>query len=315
MWRDWTTHKHKETKFFAEVMANIAADRLVSEQVSSVLARARQEGLLVQLFSRLGEDHFRRMLGFLYAVVGGSVHLSEIEELRRNKIFWGEIDEVEEIMKEKAASLEVFVLTCELARLETERPSVLQIVRDRHRRVFENLAKAFRLSPEDTEDVLHLVILYERVIYEFSRGPSRPTYEYLVKYCGRRGRDTDDFLDLLLAAVFLSAVVGAQLDPAVFFNFLSAERIYSPERTSSRLRQREEKKKKIERARLRQAGLDGTALMKLLEMKPGPEFGKILAAVQAFARGEAATPEVSAGVRAELMKRTQKFRSEPPSRN
>lgn len=308
MWRDWTTHKHKETKFLSGITASIAADRLINERVSAILTKARQERSFVQLFSRLGEDHFRRMFSFLYAVVGGDVHLSEIEELGGNKMFWGEIDEVEEIMKEKAASLEVFILAHELGKLEVEHFYAHQIVKKEYRAVLQKLAEDFRLSPEDAEEVFHLVILHEKAIYDFSRGPSGPTYEYLVKYCERYGRDADDFLDLLLAAVFLSAAVGAELDSMVFFNFLSAERVYSPERKSGRLRQREEKRKKIERARLREAGLDGKALMELLGMKPGLEFGKMLAAVHAFAKGEGELPKLPAA-ETELLRRVSYFRT------
>jgi hypothetical protein len=48
--------------------------------------------------------------------------------------------------------------------------------------------------------------------------------------------------------------------------------------------------------------------MKLLNMKPGPEFGKILAAVQALARGEGQMPDgVPIEYRNKLMERIQKF--------
>lgn len=309
MWRDWTTHQHKETVFLTEVMDEVLADRQINDQVSAVLEKTRAEKTLARLFSSLASGHIRLMLGFLYAVVNGKIHLSDIEELKRDKIFFGETDEVEETMKEKVASLEVFILAHDLGKLETEYSYAHQIVKKEYREVLQRMTEEFRLSPEDAEDVFHLIILHEKIIHNFFFEPSRPTYEYLVKYCEKYGRDADDFLDLLLAAVFLDAVIGAKLDPKVFFNFLSAERLHTPERSVSRLQQQAEKKKKAERIRLREAGLDGNELMKLFGMKPGPEFGKMLAAIHAFARGEAVFPEVPDGVRVELLNRVQRFKT------
>lgn len=263
---------------------------------------------LARLFSVLPSDYLSDMLGFLYAVVDGKVHLAEIEELRRNKMFWGEIDEVEETMKEKVASLEVFILAHALGKLETERGYSHQIVKKEYRVVLQKLAEDFRLTTEDTEDVFHLIILHETIIEKFFQEPSRSTYEYLVRHCQKYGRDADDFLDLLLAAVFLVAVIGTRSDAKVIFNFLLAERTHSPARGAARLQRQAEKKKKTEQARLRAAGLDGNDLMKLLDMKPGPEFGKMLAAVQAFARGEVEVPKIEPVIQKELLNRAQKFR-------
>lgn len=278
MWRDWTTHQPKETVFLDEVV-----DRSIGR---------------LQL-----------LLDFLRAVVEEKIHLAEIEELRREKMFLGEIDEVEETMKEKIASLEVFVLTHELGKSEVEHGYSHQIVKKDYRTILEKTAEDFRLPPEDTEDVFHLILLHEKVFEDFSRAPSKATYDFLVRYCQKYGRDADDFLDLLLAVVLLLGVVDRKSELKAFFNFLSAERVHSPDRSAVRLQAQAEKKKKAERARLREAGLDGNELMKLLDMKPGPEFGKMLAAIHAFARGEAEAPEVAAGIKTELFNRAVKFRS------
>jgi hypothetical protein len=308
MWRDWTTHKHHETKFLSEVLAETVGGVEISKLAAAALEKVRGRRLCGRFLRQFGEERLTRALGFLYAVIEGKIHLSEIEELRREKMFWGEIDEVEETMKEKIASLEVFVLVRELGRLESEHGFAHQFVKKEYRAVLDRLAEDFRLTIEDTEDVLHLILLHEKIIHAFSRDPNRSVYEYLVRHCQKYGRDTDDFLDLFLAAIFLVTVVEVDVGPKVFFNFLAAERLLAPDRNALRLQQRLEKKKKAEQKRFREVGLDGAGLMKLLNMKPGPEFGKILAAVQALARGEGQMPDgVPIEYRNKLMERIQKF--------
>lgn len=312
MWRNWTTHQHKETMFLSEIKDVILDDNQIEKQITEVLDKVRVDKIMARLFSTLPLENFRLRLGFLYAVVGAKIHLADIEEIKRNKVFFGEIDETEETMKEKVASLEVFILAHELGKLETNRFYAHQIVKKEYRGVLSKLADKFRLTPDDIEDVFHLIILHEKAVEDFSRGPVKATYEYLEKYCQKYGRDADDFLDLLLSAVFLSTVIDAELLSKVFFNFLSAERQHAPERNVARLNRQTERNKKNEQARWREVGLDGKDLMKLLEMKSGPEFGKLLVAIQVFAKGEGEMPKVSVEVETELLSRIQKFVIKPP---
>jgi len=95
----------------------------------------------------------------------------------------------------------------------------------------------------------------------------------------------------------------------VCFNFLSAERHHAPERGAARLLRQTEKKKRAEQIRWHEAGLAGDDLMKLLNMKPGPEFGRLLASIHAFAKGEAEAPEMSAEVKSKILNRVTTFRS------
>jgi hypothetical protein len=308
MWRNWLTHQFKETRFLAEVTAAVFADQQINRLVSEVLERIRTDKKMPR-FSSWPTEKLFSSLGFLYAVVDGKVHLSEIEELRREKIFLGEVEEAEEIMKEKVASLEVFLLTSSFDCSEKENSRPCSIVKTEKRAVLQRLAEVFRLSADESEDVFHLILLYERVTAGFSQAPARSLFEYLVRACQKYGRDADDFLDLLLAAVFLAAVIGENRGPQMFFNFLSAERTFSLERSAARRQRQAEKGRRAEQARLRQAGLDGTALMTLFKMKPGPEFGQCLAAIQAFARGEGELSGVPEVLRGEIISRIIKFKS------
>jgi len=309
MWRNWTTHQHKETVFLSEVKDIILADNQIEKQITEVLDKVRVNKIMNRLFSTLPLKNFKLRLGFLYAVVGAKIHLADIEEIKRNKVFFGEVDEAEETMKEKVASLEVFILAHELGKLETNRSYAHQIVKKEYREVLSKLADKFRLTSDDIEDVFHLIILHEKVVEDFSQAPAKATYEYLEKYCQKYGRDADDFLDLLLSAVLLSTVIDVELLSKVFFNFLSAERQHAPERSVARLGRRAERNKKSEQAKWREAGLDGKDLMKLLGVKPGPEFGKLLAAIHTFVKGEGTMPKVAVEVETEILKRMLKFRS------
>jgi len=95
----------------------------------------------------------------------------------------------------------------------------------------------------------------------------------------------------------------------VCFNFLSAERHHAPERGAARLLRQTEKKKRAEQTRWHEAGLAGDDLMKLLNMKPGPEFGKLLASIHTFAKGESEVTEISPEVKRKILNRVMKFRS------
>jgi len=60
--------------------------------------------------------HLRLMLMSLYAVLDGRLHLIDIEELRRLKGYEGELEELEEHLKEYAALYEAFVLCHDAAK-------------------------------------------------------------------------------------------------------------------------------------------------------------------------------------------------------
>jgi len=407
MWREWVNHKRGQSEFLEDAIKRVIPRSLKgagnfstpsltlpqggredsflrslkgSENFCPQSADAHAEGPVV-------EDHLRQMFSILTAVVEGELHLCDIEELRRLKGFDGEIDEIEETIKEKAASLEVFILCHDLGKPETihflaregsegmskklhtplnhaweldnknrakaielynkeykkfaatfleASPEEIQtaflsthqveitypgyahaIAGPRWREVLNQTAEKYRLSPEDTEDIFHVILLHEKVLQDFSLTSKPAVYDHLIKYTLKYGRDADDFLDLVLAAVFLEVCAsphltahGINYDLSPVINFLSSEHEALPGKREIRQKKKKEKKLKIEREKFRQAELDGNDLMKLFNMKPSKEFGKLLIEVQAFAKNEKGLPEgVPVAIREELFKRVEKFRS------
>ncbi len=71
------------------------------------------------------EDHLRIALTVLYGLIEGDIHLLDIEEFRRLKGYEGEIQELEDTLKEYAALFEVFVLCHDTAKWATVSFSVL----------------------------------------------------------------------------------------------------------------------------------------------------------------------------------------------
>jgi len=399
MWRNWSSHKRGESEFLAEAVgwvrtltpafAGLRTGKPALPQGGRELnfllgcpqsADTHAEGSAV-------EDHLKLMLQVLFAVVNGELHLADIEELRRLKGFEGELDEIEETMKEKVASLEAFILCHDLGKPETirfeardgsigaslgfnesvssvwnqdkkSRQKLIEKYNQEYKKFAlsmegvepEEIQAAFssshqisisypgyaeaiahpdlrselsrvceekRLTPEDSDDVFHLILLHEKVVRDFSLDLNISAYDHLIKYTIKHRRDADDFLDLLLAAIFLEVVAsprrsahGIYFDLLPVINFLVTEHETVPEKREERLKQKKEKQLKIERQLFREAKLDGNDLMVLFGLKPSREFGQLLLAIQDFARGEAAAPSgVPLVVREELFKRIERFRA------
>lgn len=390
MWREWSTNQRKNSEFLAEAVERVSSTlpspltplpkgegKVCSIQNCPQSADTHAEGPVV-------EDHLRLMQRVLEAVIQGDLHLGDIEEFRRLKNFTGEFDEIEETIKEKAASLEVFILSHDWGKPETIcfsahegsegagkgfHDSLAEVLTrdnknrnqkiERYNQEFQKFSKVFknkkeahaaflsshqisisyhgyaqavahpkfrekltelgnqyRLTIEETEDVFHLIILHEKTVTSFSFNPSLAAHNHLVKYAAKYGRDADDFLDLLLAAVFLEICAtprfkahGIFFDTATVTNFLISEHESLPNKRQSRLKKRQEKKLKSEREKFRVAKLDGNDLMKLFNMKPCREFGKLLAEAQTFAKNQGALPnDIPEEAKEELFKRVEKFR-------
>ncbi|MFH1252988.1 MAG: hypothetical protein V1664_01500 [Candidatus Uhrbacteria bacterium] len=397
MWREWSTHQRKNSEFLSEAVERVRtptpavaglwrAQPGPSPRVGGEVFLLCPQSADTHAEGPLVEDHLQLMRQVLLAVVEGKLHLGDIEEFRRLKGFAGEFDEIEETIKEKAASLEVFILCHDLGKPETicfaahegsegankgfhdslsdilthdNKNRTVKIKRynqeykkfvttfdsseeayaaflsshqisisypgyaaaiaqPKFREALTKISLEFRLTAEDTEDVFHLILLHEKVLNDFLSKASSAAYNHLIKYALKYGRDTDDFLDLLLAATFLEICGAPRLkahgityDAVVINNFLVSEHESLPGKRGERLKKRRDKQLKVERTRFREAGLDGNDLMKLLGMKPGPEFGKILIAIQMFAKGETAIPVIPETAKAELFKRVEKFRQTP----
>lgn len=397
MWRDWSTHQRKESEFLSAAFERLSSDLGLRKKADQILLKAGEKEVFRDLFvcpqspeihaeGPFLEDHLRLMVQIFLAIIEEKLHLGDIEEFRRLKIFSGEIDEIEEVIKERAASIETFILCHDLGKpraihftaregsmgaqhgfcdslsevwqsknhnrvseianylhlfqefsRENKSPSTMdqqsnffasyqisisypdfsyQIIKPDLRQIFDQVTVEKRLVPEEAEDVFQSILLHEKVIRAFSQGANIPTYNYLLRYAQKHGRDADDFLDLLLAVIFLEISASPKrgvkeifYETPVLINFLTSEKEFVPGKNKERQKKRQDKKIKIERERFRRAGLDGDSLMKLLEMKSGPEFGRLLTKIQTYARGEGDFPEEALVVKKEMFERVKNFRA------
>jgi len=122
MWRNLSAHEKNETEFLADAVDRVLRDRglrhladrtlhdeaMVEPLVADALRtpqspRHHAEGPFV-------EDHLLLMSQVLSAVLGEKLHLVDVEEFAALKGFEGEIEELEETIKENAALYEAFVL-------------------------------------------------------------------------------------------------------------------------------------------------------------------------------------------------------------
>jgi hypothetical protein len=387
MWRSVSTHEKKDTEFLDAAIKRIEADASLRMKADAILTAMKDEATFRELFScpqspnhhaegPFVEDHLRLTLMAFHAILDGKLHLIDIEEFRRLKGYGGEIDEMEEIVKERAAAVETFLLCHDLGKPEAiwfearpgsrgeaegflragvearskyralydafaslhkgEAPADLQaaffleyqilvhysghgklLARSDLRAAFKQVAGARKLPSSEQADVYHVILKHMDVVDGFGE-PNVTRYQHLVDYAAKLGRDVDDFLDLLIACVFLDAVCGSRRgsahgawhDAAVVTNFLITEHDFAPWQREERERARAKEWIKAERKRFRDVGLDGDALLQLLTMRPSPEFGRMLLAIQAAARSEGPLPPLPASVVPEIEKRILAFRKQ-----
>ncbi|HBL39540.1 TPA: hypothetical protein DDZ10_02605 [Candidatus Uhrbacteria bacterium] len=97
-------------------------------------------------------------------------------------------------------------------------------------------------------------------------------------------------------------------DEAALEHLLRAENSALPRRRIELARLRKTEKNRAWKSAFRAEGLDGQALMELLGMKPGREFGNRLREVQAWARGEGDAPHVEASILKQISSRVEAAR-------
>ncbi len=131
MWRLESVHERSEAEYLDQAIERIEGDQLLREHSDALLHGASaQEPMIAQLLDTpqdiryhaegpIVKDHLRLMLTGLYALAEGKLHLIDIEEFRRLKGYEGEIDELEEIIKENVGLFEVFVLLHDVAKYST----------------------------------------------------------------------------------------------------------------------------------------------------------------------------------------------------
>ncbi|HAU66478.1 MAG: hypothetical protein UT30_C0016G0014 [Candidatus Uhrbacteria bacterium GW2011_GWF2_39_13] len=396
MWRFESVHERLQTRFLDEVIRWVERDEHLSGHARSLIeAAASQEPLIAQSLKTPQDiryhaegpvlfDHLQLMLAFLFAVVEEKIHLIDIEEFRRLKGYEGEIEELEELLKEQVSFFHVFILCHDAAKwpsvsfasrkgskgeflgFQTSRAHMYdQSVPERmkwlneylrlyqdfsvqqstnsdrekqssfyltygidvhypnharkiHAPVFEALlnrfSQAHQLPSRDREMLGDLIAHHMEFGADFSQvRPSR--IERYIHLSSRRGYDADDFIDLLQGCLFLDHVVGSKRlnphgywhDPSSLIFCLKSEHDWAPHRRAQKEVAREERERKERLQLFKEAGLDGVALMDLLEMDPGSEFGLVLRRIHAAILGQGDLPKFGEPIDQELENRIAVF--------
>ncbi|MBI4435064.1 hypothetical protein HY630_00165 [Candidatus Uhrbacteria bacterium] len=377
MWRFESTHERADSQYLDQMMAKLEVDPHLFKHAESILdAVAHQEPLIAQSFKTPQDvryhaegpfmrDHLRLMLMVLFAITEEKMHLVDIEEFRRMKGYEGEIQELEDVIKEQIAFFQVFTLCHDVAKwvsvtfsskpgsrgeqLGFNTPREHHFDEAAHERVnklaqyldlYDQFSRReFRGTDRETQAQFHLRYGIQVHYPHHARKISAPVFESLLtRLCHahglsdrdramledlivhhmefgfdfkvvrpqrirrythiafKRGYDADDFIDLVQACLFLDLCVGSpRLSPhgywhesASLVNFFQSEHDFAPHRRVEKDALREAHEKKERNRILREVGLDGMAMMDVLDMESGPEFGLALRRIHAglFGQGE-----------------------------
>lgn len=179
---------------------------------------------------------------------------------------------------------------------------------------FEALALREGLTEEAKWQTRELVLHLGSAFSIFSHREDAGAYERFLKLLQARKIHEEPFVRLLQALMFCLFVAGAMQssahgvwhDMSVVEAFLRAEHSAVPARRALAERRREEEKKRAWQRLFQETKLDGAGLLELFQMKPGPEFGRLLHVVQKMARGEEGElPKLDSAVHQELIQRLQ----------
>lgn len=117
-----------QTEFLDDAMRRVEFDGALRLRADATLDRSASDEPLIADALRAPQtpphhaegpclrDHLRLMLQTLYAVLDGTLRLTNVEEFARLKGFEGEVKEMEETIKENAALFEVFALCHDAAK-------------------------------------------------------------------------------------------------------------------------------------------------------------------------------------------------------
>lgn len=398
MWRFESTHERQDSQYLDHMIAKLEVDPHLFEHAEHFLAAvAHQEPLVAQSLLTPQDshyhaegptmrDHLRLMLIFLFALVEEKVHLTDIEEFRRLKGYEGEIQEIEDLMKENFAFFQVFTLCHDVAKWVTttftsksgsrgealgfntsrshhfdevahervakrneyldlyklfsrrefhgtDRETQVQFylqygisvhypnhARKIHAPVFEallrRLSQAHRVPDRDSEMLEDIVSHHMEFGSDF-KAPRPSRIRRYTHIALKRGYDADDFIDLAQASLLLDQTIGSLRlsahgywhETKSFVNFLQSEHDFAPHRRAQKEVLREALEKKERNRVLREVGLDGIAMMDVLGMESGPEFGLALRRIHSGLFGQAQMPRFGKKIDAEIEKRAGAFYS------
>ncbi|MDG1950870.1 MAG: hypothetical protein P8J32_08725 [bacterium] len=162
----------------------------------------------------------------------------------------------------------------------------------------DRFCQAYQLPGRDHDMMLDLISHHMEVITDFEAGVNPTKIQRYVTLARKRGYDPDDYIDLMQACLFIDAVVGSKRlgargcknEPAALIHCLQSEHNLAPWRREERLRVRKDRKFRERNQVFKEVGLDGLALMDLLKMDPGPEFGIQLRRIHAAIQGAGELP-------------------------
>ncbi len=131
MWRTRVEERGTESRPLEEALAGVFRDAARMEAAErQLIAAAAEEPIIADAYltpqspphhaeGPFMDAHLRRMLATLAAVGDGSLRLADIEEFRRLRHFEGEIDELEQAMRERQSLFEAFILCHDAAKFST----------------------------------------------------------------------------------------------------------------------------------------------------------------------------------------------------
>lgn len=392
MWRVESFHKKNETEFLQDALSRTKRDSSILLLADALIKGAAESEPLFAEAMQTPQDiryhaegpflhtHVRSILCVLYALTQEKLHLIDIEEFRRLKGYEGEIEELEEMIKENVGFFEVFALAHDVAKwasivfttpanslgakLGFNAPLTYEFATDAKMRaqlraaylelfhefsekhpsetareiqkrffatyqieihyphhdrliytpVYQDLFQRFifthNLPPKDSNMLADLIVHHLRINSDFvSVNPHKiRIYAHMAQ---KRGYDADDFIDLLQGCLFFDMVCGSLrfkkgefvYDPTVLINCFKSEHDFSPYRRAEKEAIREVERTRQQNQLFREVGLDGIALLDLLKMEPGKEFGSLLRKLHTAIQGEGAMPKFGGTIDTVIKKR------------
>lgn len=134
-----------------------------------------------------------------------------------------------------------------------------------------------KLEPRDAEILAFAIGNHIDVLDFFGAGPNVDKFELLVARANKANLDSDDALDILLAASFLDSALGSLayqdghffVDLKAILNFLRSEELAAPARRAKRQEEIRLRQKKAFKDLLKLAGLSSEEIFKILNVPFG----------------------------------------------
>ena len=321
-----------ETLHLLQVARRIEHDVVLRDRADVVLRGLEKEPLMDGLYETpmsnrfhaegpTVRSHLRLMLMSLFAILDGKIHLLEIEEFARLKGMEDEIQEMEQMLTENPATFEVFCLIHDVGKqfkvFVDDQDHIhyhghaKEIYRPEIRDLLYRLAAQYKLEDRDVEMIVPLVAFHLEPLHRFRTSAHKKDVELIAKLGAKQGQDSDDFMNMLQAAILLDQVFGSRevvgekitTDANHLVNFLIAEREYAPWKLAQKEAARALERKRSLHKVLVEAKLDGHGMMQLTGMKPGRELGDLLKKIQAAVLEEGELPKEASAWKDELARR------------